>query len=140
MQVSHNVTASNFWQHVNSARRTVDIDQDRAVEYVRRNCCDAKIFKLFLMATSIAVNQVRQKGNEVITVLAEFHQEGQSYPRDELTRVKMTIELRVETPGKKKLTPSHFYDITLLVNQEGMIVDVDLNSLAHQISKSLIRQ
>jgi hypothetical protein len=52
----------------------------------------------------------------------------------------MTIELRVETPGKKKLTPSHFYDITLLVNQEGMIVDVDLNSLAHQISKSLIRQ
>lgn len=137
MQVSHQVS-KNFWQHVNKDK-DVTLDKDRAVEYVRRYCQDAKTFKLFLMAAGIAFGQVRNSAKEIISILADFHYETTCYSDVNLSRIRMDIELAVELPNGRRAPKSHHYHMTLLVNQDGFIVDVDLNSLAHQVGKSLER-
>jgi hypothetical protein len=139
MQVSQEVARSNFWQHVSTKEGAVTLDRDRAVEYVRRYCKDAKLFRLFLMGAAIAFNQIRNNDREVIHILADFRMTTSHALRRDIERVDMHVEYQVEDPRKRTLPKQHFYDLDLFVNAEGLIVGVDFNRLANQIGKSLLK-
>jgi hypothetical protein len=131
--------AGNFWQYVSSSERerTV-IDRDRALEYIRKHCLDVRVFKLVLMGTSIALSQVRKTDKEILALFADFLLEDQ-YPLPDdpaQQRVMMRMEIRKqakEESGGKVL--STFYEMALMINVNGVIVDVDYRPLERQLAR-----
>lgn len=140
MLASPALPVENFWTYVKKSNHDkIMIDRDRAMEYVRRNCSDARVFKLFMMGASIAFRQVRQEDKEVLSFFADFHLDdtfnstGQS-----VRRVIMKAEIKREHPTKRTVRPtSHFYEFTLVVSDDGQIVDVDFTRLANQIHREM---
>jgi hypothetical protein len=133
--------SNNFWQYV---RRTKDdpltIDTDRAVEYVRRHS-SKEIFRLFLMGVDVALRRTRKKDKEVFGITADFQLDDhkQLHDRPELHRVMMGMTLTRLEPVKKMMGGDDlnrkYYELILLVSDEGLVVDVDFTRLLNQINQ-----
>lgn len=128
----------NFWQYVSrSDSERITIDRDRAMEYIRKNCLNGKVFRLVVMGTTIAFNQVRKTDKEILNLFADFLlQDPFPLPKDpSWSRVKMRMEIRREGKESRGTNPSTFYEMALLINHDGLIVDVDYQPLERQLAK-----
>lgn len=140
MLASQTVPVETFWTYVKKSNQDkIMIDRDRAMEYVRRNCVNARVFKLFMLGASIAFNQVRREDQEVLSFYADFHlDEKYNCCEKEIQHVVMKVEIKRENPTKRTVRPaSHFYEFSLVVSLDGQIVDVDFTRLANQIQRNM---
>jgi hypothetical protein len=105
------------------------------MEYIRRNCVNARVFKLVLVGTTIAFNQVRKTDKEILSLFADFLlQDPFPLPKDPTwQRVRMKMEIRKESKDSRGKILSAFYEMALLINHDGMIVDVDSKPLERQL-------
>jgi len=133
-----NVGTDNFWQYVSRSDYKMEtFDRDRAMEYIRRNCFNARVFKLVLLGANIAFNQVRKTDKEVLGFFADFHLELDHPEIDHPVnhRIMMKMEIRREVKDSKGKLPPVFYEMALLINHDGIIVDVDYQPLERQLAK-----
>lgn len=112
------------------------IDRDRAMEYVRRCTPEARVFKLFMMGASIAFNQIRKSDQEILSFFADFFLDKDFNTDVSKRRIIMRAEIRREVKDLKKKVPSSFYELVLIVNDHGQIVDVDFTKLQHQLFRN----
>lgn len=126
-----------LWQYVSSAQQNTPINRDRAVEYVRKHCTNRDILRLFLGAVSIACGQIKKRENDVLVLTADFMLDMSLNSTAKPYRyVAMNMDIRKENPSIGPFAITHHqFEITLMVDSVGEIVDVDCMRLATQIQK-----
>lgn len=143
--IAYKPYAENLWSYVKSpGQRLASEDRDRAVEYCRRYAVDVKVFKLVMMGIGVITNHVRKTNKEALYYMADFTLD----PFRSLTedsegnkRVSMWFEVQAESSkGVRRRTPDRRYELLLVVNPNGYIIDVDFKplmaSLFDQFQKS----
>jgi hypothetical protein len=128
---------SNFWQHVETTNLDEPIlDQKSAVECIRLYCPDVGVFKLINLGIFIACSQPRVTNQKTVQTLIGFYLEVPNYPQPTVSSVVARTNLKIKSTSGKFTPQQYSYDIPLSVTEDGVIVDVNLDRLAHQIAAS----
>lgn len=112
-----------FWQFVKlSSGDAVVAEEDQAVEYVRRNC-NRDVFKKFMRGIAAGLDRVRKHDKEVINITGCFYLTGAcNTPKGVRKLVTMSIEMQ-----SQERSGGLAYSLELLVDDDGLIVDVNLD-------------
>lgn len=138
LAISNTRKEVGLWEYVRQSNMdSCSIDRDRAMEYMRRNTPDVKVFKLVNLGATIAFNQMRSRQKDVLGFYADFYLDPLFKITQEGTRaVTVKAEIRLEPQNSRDKERSKFFEYTLIVNERGEIVDVDYQKLQVQL-KSL---